>query len=355
MAKVTFNNKVSPFTETLKARINSYFENNKIQLTGNRQLYIKTGILVSTLIAIYVTLVFFTPPVWLSVLLCGLLGVNFAAIGFNVMHDGAHGTSRPSTFVNEIMAYSLNLMGGSSYIWKIKHNLIHHSFTNVEGLDDDIDVRPFLRVSEEQPRYWFHRFQHIYFILFYSLAYFMWVYWMDFEKYFTRKIGDSTLRKMSTKDHFIFWISKLVYISVFVVIPIFKVGLVDTLIGYGIAVIVCGILISVVFQLAHVIQETQFPTPDEKTFKIDTEWTVHQLETTANFSTKNKVVSWLVGGLNFQVEHHLFPRISHVHYPAISKLVRDTCREYNVAYLEHPTVLSAISSHIKHLKVMGRR
>ena len=175
MAKVTFNNKVSPFTETLKARINSYFENNKIQLTGNRQLYIKTGILVSTLIAIYVTLVFFTPPVWLSVLLCGLLGVNFAAIGFNVMHDGAHGSYSGKKTVNEIMAYSLNLMGGSSYIWKIKHNLIHHSFTNVEGLDDDIDVRPFLRVSEEQPRYWFHRFQHIYFILFYSLAYFMWV------------------------------------------------------------------------------------------------------------------------------------------------------------------------------------
>lgn len=355
MAKVTFNNKVSPFTETLKARINSYFENNKIQLTGNRQLYIKTGILVSTLIAIYVTLVFFTPPVWLSIILCGLLGINFAAIGFNVMHDGAHGSYSGKKTVNEIMAYSLNLMGGSSYIWKIKHNLIHHSFTNVDGLDDDIDVKPFLRVSEEQPRYWFHRFQHIYFILFYSLAYFMWVYWMDFEKYFTRKIGDSTLRKMSMKDHFIFWISKIVYISVFVVIPIFKVGLVDTLIGYGIAVIVCGILISVVFQLAHVIQETQFPTPDEKTSKIDTEWTVHQLETTANFSTKNKVVSWLVGGLNFQVEHHLFPRISHVHYPAISKLVRDTCREYNVAYLEHPTVLSAISSHIKHLKMMGRR
>lgn len=353
--KVTFNNKVSPFTDTLKARIQQYFENNELDLTGNRHLFVKTVILVSSLIAIYVMLVFFTPPVWISVILCALLGVNFAAIGFNVMHDGAHGSYSGKKTINEIMAYSLNLMGGSSYIWKIKHNLIHHSFTNVEGMDDDIDIRPFMRVNEDQPRYWFHRFQHIYFLLLYGLSYFLWVYFQDFQKYFSKKIGDTPLRKMSLKEHIIFWVSKLVYISVFVIIPIFKVGLADTLIGYSIAVFVCGLLIAVVFQLAHVITETSFPRPDETTSKINTEWAVHQLETTANFSTRNKFVSWLVGGLNFQVEHHLFPRISHVHYPAISKLVRDTCAEFNVVYLEHPTVISAVRSHIKHLRVLGRR
>ncbi|MEP7262919.1 MAG: acyl-CoA desaturase [Bacteroidota bacterium] len=355
MARITFNNKVSPFTDTLKARIQQYFENNKLELTGNRHLFVKTIILVSSLILIYVLLVFFTPPVWISIVLCALLGVNFAAIGFNVMHDGAHGSYSGKKTINEIMAYSLNLMGGSSYIWKIKHNLIHHSFTNVEGMDDDIDIRPFMRVNEDQPRYWFHRFQHIYFLLLYGMSYFLWVYFQDFQKYFSKKIGDTPLRKMSVKDHFIFWISKLVYISVFVIIPIFKIGLADTLIGYGIAVFVCGVMIAVVFQLAHVITETSFPRPDENTSKINNEWAVHQLETTANFSTHNKFVSWLVGGLNFQVEHHLFPRISHVHYPAISKLVRDTCAEFNVVYLEHPTVISAVRSHIKHLRIMGRR
>ena len=154
---------------------------------------------------------------------------------------------------------------------------------------------------------------------------------------------------------FIFWGSKLIYVSIFLVVPIFKVGLVDTLIGYGVMIFVCGFFIGIVFQLAHVIQETSFPRPDEATSKIDNEWAVHQLETTANFSTKSKFVSWLVGGLNFQVEHHLFPRVSHVHYPAISKLVRDTCREFNVPYLEHPTVASAVRSHVKYLRVMGRR
>jgi linoleoyl-CoA desaturase len=355
MARITFNNKVGPFTDTLKKRIQEYFDKNKIEETGNHHLYIKTGVLVSALVGIYIALVFFTPPVWIAILLCALLGVNLAAIGFNVMHDGAHGSYSGKKTVNEIMAYSLNLMGGSSYIWKIKHNLIHHSFTNVEGMDDDIDVKPFMRMHEDQPRYWFHRFQHIYFVLLYGLAYFLWVYWLDFQKYFSKKIGETPLRKMPVKDHFIFWISKAVYISIFVVIPIFNVGVVDTLIGYSIVLFVCGFLISVVFQLAHVITETSFPRPDEHTNKINNEWAVHQLETTANFSTRNRFVSWMVGGLNFQVEHHLFPRISHVHYPAISKLVRDTCAEFNVVYLEHPTVASAVRSHIRQLKLMGRR
>lgn len=355
MAKITFENNVGPFTDALKKRINSYFENRNLDLTGNRHLFLKTIILLTLLFSNYIILVFFTPPVWLALILCALLGLNFAAIGFNVMHDGAHGSYSSKKGLNDVMAYSLNLMGGSSYIWKIKHNLIHHSFTNVEGLDDDIDIKPFMRVHEDQPRYWFHRFQHIYWVLLYGMAYFLWVFWQDFEKYFTGKIGDSKMRKMDIKEHIVFWGSKLIYVSIFLLIPIFQVGLAETLLGYGIMIFVCGFFISVVFQLAHVIQETSFPKADEQTSKIHNEWAVHQLETTANFSTKSKFVSWLVGGLNFQVEHHLFPRISHVHYPAISELVRQTCREFNVTYLEHPTVASAVRSHVKYLRVMGRK
>ena len=355
MAKITFENNVGPFTDALKKRINNYFENRQIDLTGNRHLFLKTIILITALFTNYIILVFFTPPIWIALILCAIMGLNFAAIGFNVMHDGAHGSYSSKKGLNEVMAYSLNLMGGSSYIWKIKHNLIHHSFTNVEGMDDDIDIKPFMRVHEDQPRYWFHRFQHIYWVLLYGMAYFLWVFWQDFEKYFTGKIGDSKMRKMNIWEHIVFWGSKLVYVSIFILIPIFQVGLAETVIGYGIMIFVCGFFISVVFQLAHVIQETSFPKPDEETSKIHNEWAVHQLETTANFSTKSKFVSWLVGGLNFQVEHHLFPRISHVHYPAISELVRQTCREFNVTYLEHPTVASAVRSHVRYLHIMGKK
>lgn len=353
MAKVTFNNKYSPFFDTLKGKVDDYFASNNIKPVGNYKLFTKAAILVSTAVLFYTLLVFFTPSVWISILLCCLMGFNLAAIGFNVMHDGAHGSFSKRKWVNEIMAYSLNLMGGSSYLWKIKHNVIHHTYTNIDGLDDDIDIKPWMRVNTGQPKWKIHRFQHIYGIFLYGLSYFMWVYFLDFKKYFTRKIADNKMRKMETKEHFIFWFSKLVYTALFIVIPIYKVGVVETLVGYGIIVLVTGIVISIVFQLAHVVEDLTFPVPNPETNKIENEWAVHQIETTANFATKSKLVSWYVGGLNFQVEHHLFPKISHVHYPQINKFVRETCEQFNLNYLEFPTMLGAVRSHLSHLKQIG--
>ena len=354
MVKIKFNNKLSPFHDALIARAEAYFKNNNLRQTGNFKLYLKTIVLGTALVANYITLVFFTPPGWVAIILCALLGVTFATIGFNVMHDGAHGSYSTKKHTNNIMAFSLNLMGGSAYIWKIKHNIIHHSFTNIEGVDDDIDVSPMMRLNDQQPRYWFHRFQHIYGFVLYGLSYFSWIFYMDYMKYFRGKIGEIPLRKMDISEHFGFWFSKIMNLVIFLIIPIYFVGWVDTLIGYSIALFVTGLLIAVVFQLAHIVDTTTFPQPNEQTQKIEQEWALHQVETTANFATHNKFVSWMVGGLNFQVEHHLFPRISHVHYPEISKLVRDTCAEFNVHYIEYPTVLSAVKAHLRHLKYLGQ-
>jgi linoleoyl-CoA desaturase len=356
VTKATFNNKNSYFFEALKQRIDAYFENNKIKQSGNSRLFTKAILLITTLIILYITLVFYTPSsAILSLFLCAMMGVNFAAIGFNIMHDGAHGSFSTKPWVNEMMSHSLEMMGGSSFMWKVKHNQNHHTFTNIEGMDDDIDIKPFIRVSADQPKKWYHRFQHVYSFLLYALTYFFWIFWLDFKKYFTGRIGELKIKKMNPKDHIVFWASKIIYILVFLVIPIYRVGVVETFIGYGVVLIITGLIISVVFQLAHIVEGTIFPAgnDDSKSLKIETEWAIHQLNTTANFATKNKFVSWFVGGLNFQVEHHLFPKISHVHYPEISKLVKETCAQFNVNYLEFPTVLSAIKSHVVHLKHVG--
>ena len=356
VTKATFNNKDSHFFEALKQKIDAYFSNNKIKQSGNYKLYTKAALLLTTLVAIYVTLVFFTPSSgMLGILLCALMGVNFAAIGFNIMHDGAHGSFSTKPWVNQMMSHSLEMMGGSSYMWKVKHNLNHHTFTNIEGMDDDIDIKPFIRVSEDQPKHWYHRFQHIYSFVLYALTYFFWIFWLDFKKYFSGKVGEMKFNKMSTYDNILFWVSKLVYLFVFVIFPIYNVGLLDTVIGYSVVLVVTGIIISVVFQLAHVVEGATFVAgkEDSKTLKVDTEWAVHQLNTTANFATKNKFVSWFVGGLNYQVEHHLFPKISHIHYPEISKLVKETCQQFNVNYMEFPTVMSAVKAHVNHLKHIG--
>ena len=354
MSKVTFNNRNSPFFDALKARIDAYLEENRIKPTGNIALYSKTAILLTAAVLIYCLLVFANLPVWAALTGCALMGLAFASIGFNVMHDGAHGSYSDNTAVNALMSWSLNLMGGSSFMWKIKHNHVHHSFTNIDGIDDDIDIRPFMRVNEHQERYWFHRFQHVYWVLLYGASYAMWIYWMDFQKYFTNRVGPTPIRKMKTRDHIGFWFSKLLYLCLFIVLPVFFKGWVATLVGYSVILFVTGLTIAVVFQLAHVVEDTAFPMPDSNTNKIEQEWAMHQVRTTANFATRNRVVSWFMGGLNFQVEHHLFPKISHIHYPAISKLVRETCQEFNIRYIEYPSVLSAIAAHVRHLKELGR-
>lgn len=355
MATIRFNNTSPEFFITLRKRVDSYFKDSKIKPTGNFKLYLKTIILFSTLIALYTILVFFNPGIlWLNILLCSLLGANFAAIGFNVMHDGSHGSYSTNPRVNKFMAIALNLLGGNNYMWNLKHNVNHHSFTNIEGMDDDIDIKPFIRVHADQPKHWFHRFQHYYFLFLYGLTYLFWVFWQDFKKYFTRRISAFTpLRKMSFADHFSFWISKVLHVGIFIVLPMFFVGVWQAVLGYLIAAFVTGIFIAIVFQLAHIVEETDFVMTENSVANLETEWAVHQLNTTANFATKNKSISWFVGGLNFQVEHHLFPKISHIHYPQISVIVRNTCKEFNISYNEFPNLATAIGSHIRHIRNSG--
>jgi linoleoyl-CoA desaturase len=353
MAKVSFTNNNPSFTITLRKRVDEYFASGNHSLTGNTSLYAKTAILFIAAAAMYALLVFFDLSAWITIPLCTLMGLNLAAIGFNVMHDGAHGSYSKKVWVNEVMAHSLNLLGGCSYLWKVKHNNNHHSFTNIEGIDDDIDIQPWIRTNVNQPRKWFHRYQHIYWVFFYGLAYLAWVYMKDFTKYFSGKIATTAYKKMSTSQHIIFWTSKLVYLFIFVVLPIMMVGFVKTLVGYSIMSVVCGLTLSIIFQLAHVVEGSSFPLPAEGTNRVEEDWTIHQLATTANFSTRSKVMSWFAGGLNFQVEHHLFPRISHIHYPEINKVVKEVCAQFNVKYMEHPSFLTAVRSHVQYLKQVG--
>ncbi|HEX4850467.1 MAG TPA: acyl-CoA desaturase, partial [Puia sp.] len=244
---------------------------------------------------------------------------------------------------------------GNSFMWNMKHNVIHHAYTNVDGIDDDIDIQPWMRMSLTQKKYKLHKYQHLYFWFFYSLLYIFWVFMLDYQKYFKSRVGVMPLKKMKISDHLVFWGFKLFHAFLFVGLPIYKVGVTDWIIGFLILSCVAGFVLSLVFQLAHTVEHTAFPQANPDTGKMEDEWAVHQIKTTANFATKNKIVSWLVGGLNFQIEHHLFPKISHIHYPAISEIIKQTCREYGLVYIEYPRVRMAVASHVAFLRQMGRR
>jgi linoleoyl-CoA desaturase len=355
VAHVTFQTGDNPFFTTLRKRVDTYFEENNLEYTGNWKIVLKTILLFAAAAALYTWLVFFTPSTWLALTMCVVMGGVFAAIGFNVMHDGAHGSYSKYPWLNELTGYSLNLLGGDVQLWKVKHNMIHHSFTNVEGLDDDINIQPFMRTNTNQKRYKLHRFQHLYFGFLYALTYLSWVFLDDFKKYFSQKIGVTRFRKFKTHQHIIFWATKITHLMLFLGLPIIMVGPLATLVGYFTVALSTGIIIAIVFQLAHVIEETSFSNAYNQKTGVEDEWAVHQIRTTANFATRSKLVSWMTGGLNFQVEHHLFPRISHVYYPTISKMVEQTCHEFGIPYLKHRTVYSAVRSHILHLREMGRK
>jgi linoleoyl-CoA desaturase len=341
------------FHTELKKRIADYFETTGKSTAGNYKLWTKAIILITALIGLYIHLVFFTPSAIWAILESVLLGVTVASIGFNIMHDGAHGSFSKSPVLNKMAAVTLGFLGGSHFMWNVKHNIIHHAYTNIDGVDDDIDAKPFLRMASTQKKYKFHRFQHWYFWFFYCWLYIYWIFFADYKKYFSRKIGDMPLKKMEAKDHFYFWAYKFISYAIFIVTPMIMVGVVDTIIGYLIMTLVAGFILSIVFQLAHTVEHTQFPMPDEASGKMEDEWAIHQLKTTANFATRNRIVSWFVGGLNFQIEHHLFPKISHIHYPQISKIIRQACKEYNITYVEYPRMYQAIFSHVSFLKHMG--
>ena len=103
----------------------------------------------------------------------------------------------------------------------------------------------------------------------------------------------------------------------------------------------------------NLVEKTIFPEPDENG-NIATEWAIHQLLTTADFCKENKAISWFIGNLNYQVEHHLFPHICHVHYPYISEIVKKTAEQYNIPYHEYSDLSSAVVSHFRVLKKLGQ-
>ncbi len=321
------------FHSELKKKIGEYFNQKGKSTTGNFKLYSKAILLVAGLIGLYIHLVFFTPPAIFAIAECVILGCVTAAVGFNVMHDGAHGSFSRYKWINDMASNFANFLGASQHMWKTKHNVIHHTYTNIHGVDDDIEARPLLRLCDEQPRYKIHRYQHFYFWAAYSLLYIYWVFVSDYTKYFSGKIGSISLRKMTPKENFYFWFYKVAHALIFVVIPIYMVGFTPWIIGFLSMGMVAGFVLSIVFQLAHTVEHTHFPLPDTAT---------------------GKMVSWLVGGLNFQIEHHLFPKISHIHYPAISRIIKQVCEEYGISYIEYPRVRYAVASHVKFLKQIGR-
>lgn len=344
------------FFRTLNSRVNNYFKENNIAKTGNWQLHLKAIILFSIFLAPYFIILTLALPFWVHLLLTIVIGIGMAGVGMNVMHDGNHGSYSSKNWVNKFMGGTIYILAGNVYNWQVQHNVLHHTYTNIPGHDEDLDAGRIIRFSKEAKWYSFHRFQHYYSIFLYGLLTFNWALTTDFKQmksYLKRKLSYG-----EAKSPKILWttliITKIIYATVWIVLPI-VIGITwwKVLLGFFVMHYTAGLILSVVFQLAHVVEETTNPLPNENG-EIENTWAIHQLFTTTNFAPKNWLVNWYTGGLNHQIEHHIFPNISHIHYSKIAKIVKDTAKECNLPYYEYKTMRSAVIAHFKHLKDLGK-
>lgn len=356
--KIRFVNKdKNQFFSTLKKRVDAYFKDQKISKYSNTTLIVKTIVLTAIYTVPFCLFLYVQPPFALSMVLWALMGVGLAGIGMSVMHDACHGAYSENETVNEWMgAIFITMLGGSPFNWKLQHNVLHHMYTNVIHFDEDIKDKLVLKFSPHTPIKPFHKFQWIYAFLFYGILTLYWVTAKDFVNFFTYTANGVNT---NTRSQNIVVLSKIIlskigYFAVFLGIPlfVFEVPTQTLITGFLLMHFIGGIILTTIFQLAHSVEGTTHPQPNSRG-EIENDWAIHQMNTTVNFSRDNKWLSWYVGGLNFQVEHHLFPKISHVHYPAISHIVKETAEEFGVPYLENPTFAVALRSHITTLHQLG--
>ena len=340
------------FQRELRRRIEARIQETGIRERDCPHMYLKIAVILATFALVYCLLVFVAQTWWQALPLAILLGFTVAQIGFNIQHDGSHRACSDRPWVNKLMAMTLDLVGGSSYVWRWKHVVFHHMYVNVEGHDTDIDLGIFGRLSPPQPRRAVYRWQQWYLWPLYGVMAMKWHFFDDFRDVILGRMGVNAFPRPRGWDLVIFVGGKLVFLTLAFAIPLLFHPFWTVALFYVISVGVVGVVLSVVFQLAHAVEEAAFPAPQE-TGRMQTAWAIHQVQTTVDFARDDHLVSWLVGGLNFQIEHHLFPTLCHVNYPAIAGVVESTCREFDVPYAASPSFTAAVASHYRWLRRMG--
>jgi len=352
--KVTFAPDTG-FHGEVKRRVLAYFARTGLSERDSPRMHLKTAVLLLWFGASYGLLVFVATTFWQGALLSSSLALAMAGIGFGIQHDANHGAYSSRAAVNRVMGLTLDLLGASSYLWRFKHNLSHHTYTNLAGADDDINFVPFARLSPAQPRYRLHRLQQFYLWALYWFLFPKWNFVDDFKTLMRARISGQEFPRPRGASAVALFGGKAVFIGWAFVVPLLFHPWWVVLLFYGATSLLLGTTLAVVFMLAHCVEEADFPVAPSGAVRLSRPWAVHQVETTVDFAGGNRLLTWYVGGLNFQIEHHLFPHICHVHYPRIAEIVRAACAEFGVRYAAHETFLGALASHWRWLRRMGNR
>jgi linoleoyl-CoA desaturase len=351
-----FKNKdQSAFLPVLKERVDHFFRERSVSRHANSFMIFKTIFFLSLAVALYLVIITSILPLLIQLGAAILLGMTMAFIGFNICHDALHGAYSSNQKINKALGFVFNVIGANTYMWNLTHNKVHHSYTNIVDHDEDIEIAPgLIRVHEKDKANKLHRYQHIYAFFLYSLTTLSWFFRKDYVKFFKKDIGDSHVNQHPKAEYYKLFLYKGIYYFLFIVLPLLVMSLSwwQFLIGFVAMHLAEGLVLGLVFQLAHVVEDTEIKEVENNA--MDDAWAVHQLKTTANFAPTSRLANFLCGGLNLQVEHHLFPKICHVHYKRLSGIVRQTALEFNLPYHVNRSFFSALRSHYLFLKRLSR-
>lgn len=337
------------FHRELKRRVDEYFEGRKTSPRDAPRMFAKTALILGVSLGSYATLMLAPLAWWQYPIFAVTLALGMAGIGFGVQHDANHGGYSRRRWVNSLLSVALDAIGGSSYVWYWKHNIVHHTYTNVSGIDVDVDIQPFLRLAPDQPIRWYHRYQHLYIWGLYCLLPVNWHFFADFRDLVNGDIGGTPFPRPRPVVLAGTLAGKAFFHSWSLIVPLMLYPTWAVLCLYVLTTATLGIVLTTTFQLAHCVDEAEV----FQAGPMANGWAEHQVRTTANFAPGRRLLTWYLGGLNYQIEHHLFPKVCHVHYPAISPIVAATCRDFDIPYQSHPTLREALASHLRWLRQLG--
>lgn len=338
----------------LRTRVDAYFRQTGLRRDGGVRMLGKTSVILLWALGSYLTMLLVATQVWQMLLAAASMGLALACVGFSIQHDGGHKAYSNRAWVDRLAAFSLDAIGGSSYMWHYKHNVLHHTYPNVEQADDDITQSPWFRLSATDEHRAFHRFQHLYSWLLYGLLAPRWMFIDDFKRMLTQRAGARRVPPPRGRDLLTLLLGKALAFGWMFAIPLALHGPSWGLLGvYVLIAWIWGLVLATTFQLAHCNDVAEFVSWPPEGEAIPHSWAEQQLATTVNFSIGNRTLTWFLGGLNHQIEHHLFPRVCHLHYPALSRIVREVCEDRAIRYRVHPSMWLALRSHVAYLKRVG--
>ncbi|MEY2552153.1 MAG: linoleoyl-CoA desaturase, partial [Ilumatobacteraceae bacterium] len=306
----------------------------------------------------YWTLVVVPTSVIVKLLSAFALALALTAAATSVFHDANHSSFSTSRLVNRLAGYTGDLLGASSWIWRFKHNNLHHGSPNVVGVDADIDQAPFARLAPDQPWRPWHRYQHLYMWVLYGFLTLQWFLISDFVDLRNHGIGRQRFaRQPRRRDVALLALGKAIHLGWAFMIPLMFHRWWVVLAFYLVISWIVGLLLATMFQLAHCAEPAEFFTAEVT--RRGPDFVAHQLRTTVDVHCRTWIgrrsMRWLMGGLDFQVEHHLAPRLPHTVYPLVARRLHRACTEQHLSVLSHRSPWQAVRSHGRWLKMMGTR